>query len=177
MADPKPPLVFRTPSAVVFDPPTAEFMSGPWHVTHSTLPMWKKNRNVVITYTPLSGPTGGLDDLVQYNPLGSEKQKTVKGVDTPDPVIPCAYDWRGKGLLKIASSHWEVLGYGGDEGGWMVTYFQKTLFTPAGIDVYAKVKGGFSEALLENIRREMKNHGDADFKKLADSIFKIRHDR
>ena len=65
----------------------------------------------------------------------------MRGVDTPHPSHPAAYGWRGKGWLKIASSQWEVLGSGEEEGGWAVTFFQKTLFTPIGIDVYARKKG------------------------------------
>lgn len=154
-----------------------QFLQGPWHVTHSTLPMWKSNRNVVITYTPTETPQGGIDDLVQYQPLKSDKNKTVRGVDTPDASTPAAYNWRGKGWLKIASSHWEVLGYGEEEGGWMVTFFQKTLFTPAGIDIYARKKGGLSSGLIQQIRAEMKNIDDSNFQQQADKIFEVNHDK
>lgn len=145
-------------------------------MTHSTLPMWKSNRNVVITYTPLESPPGGIDDLVQYQPLKSDKQKTVNGIDKPDPNVESAYNWRGKGWLKIASSHWEVLGYGDEDDGWVVTFFEKTLFTPAGIDIYARRKGGLSEELIQRIRAEMKDIADPEFQKQADQIFDIKHD-
>ncbi len=96
--------------------------------------MWKSNKNVVITYTPVAAHTGGIDDLVTYNSNNNpSKQKTVKGFDAPDAYVPAKYQWRGKGWLRIASSQWEVLGYGEEEGGWCVTFFQKTLFTPAGV--------------------------------------------
>lgn len=138
--------------------------------------MWRKNKNVVITYTLLESPPGAIDDLVQYNPLNSDKQKTVEGVDTPDPNIDAAYNWRGKGWLKIASSHWEVLGHGDEDEGWMVTFFEKTLFTPAGIDIYARRKGGLSEDLIQRIRAEMKKINDLGFQKQADEIFEIKHE-
>ena len=138
--------------------------------------MWKKNKNVVITYTPLEKPPGSIDDLVQYNPIDSDKQKTVEGVDTLDPNVEAAYNWRGKGWLKIASSHWEVLGYGEEDGGWVVTFFEKTLFTPAGIDIYSRRKGGLSEALIQGIRAEMKKINDPGFQKQADEIFEIKHE-
>ncbi|KAK5949161.1 hypothetical protein OHC33_009902 [Knufia fluminis] len=175
------PLTFRPPSsssatASSFAKPSTEFIKGPWHVTHSTLPMWKKNKNVVITYTPLESPPGGIDDLVQYNPIDSDKQKTVEGIDKPDPSVEAAYNWRGKGWLKVASSHWEVLGYGEHDGGWMVTFFEKTLFTPAGIDIYARRKGDLSENLIEQIRAEMKKVNDPDFQQQADQIFEIKHE-
>ena len=116
-----------------------------------------------------------LDDLVEYQPLNSDKHKSVEGVDTPDANTPGAYSWRGRGWLKIASSHWQVLGYGEEDGGWAVTYFQKTLFTPAGIDVYARRRGALSEELLERIKGEMKRIEDSGVQKLAESIFEIKH--
>lgn len=149
---------------------------GAWHVTHSTLPMWKKNRNVVITYKALDAPAGAIDDLVEYQPLGSDKKKRVEGIDKPDANVEAAYNWRGRGLLKIASSHWEVLGYGEEDGGWVVTFFEKTLFTPAGVDIYARRNGGLSEELIQRIRAEMKNVEDSAFQRHADKIFTVKHD-
>lgn len=138
--------------------------------------MWKTNRNVTITYKSLENNAEVLDDLVEYQPLNSSKRKRVEGVDTPDASTVAAYSWRGRGFLKIASSHWQVLGYGDDEGGWAVTYFAKTLFTPAGVDVYARRKGGLSDELLARITDEMKAVDHKDVKRLAGLVFPIRHD-
>jgi hypothetical protein len=176
------PLTFRPSSTSSakpvspFTPPTAEFFKGNWNVIHSTLPMWKKSRNVVISYSPLEGSPGAWDNLVTYQPLDSDKLKTVRGVEHPDPIVPAAWKWRGKGWLMIASSNWEVLGYGEDEGGWAVIFFQKTLFTPAGIDILAKRKQGPSDDLLQRIRGEIKKVDDSAFNEQADKIFKVRHD-
>lgn len=138
--------------------------------------MWKTNRNVTITYKSLPNNAEVLDDLVEYQPLNSNKRKRVEGVDTPDASTVAAYSWRGRGFLKIASSHWQVLGYGEEEGGWAVTYFAKTLFTPAGVDIYARKKEGLSAELLGKIRAEMGAVESVDVKKLAELIFEIRHD-
>ena len=143
--------------------------------------MWQSNQNVIITYTILDKDTTEdapkIDDLVTYSPLNNPaKLKSVRGIDTPDPTVPAAYNWRGKGWLMIASSHWEVLGWGEEDGGWMVTFFAKTLFTPAGIDVYARRKGGLSEALLKRITTEVGSLGDATFQELAGKVFEIKHD-
>lgn len=67
-------------------PPTNDFLAGTWHVTHSTLPMWKDKRNVNITYKTLTADSSGvvkIDDLVKYQGINSEKIKSVNGVDTP----------------------------------------------------------------------------------------------
>ncbi|KAL8732081.1 MAG: hypothetical protein Q9166_003035 [cf. Caloplaca sp. 2 TL-2023] len=173
------------PQPSSFTPPTPAWLSGTWHVTHSTLPMWKSKRNVSITYTPLpsSSPTSlpQLNDLVNYQTLSSPKQKTVEGIDTPSPGAKGGeWDWRGKGMLKIASSHWEVLGWGdlppadgeGDNQ-WAVTYFAKTLFTPAGIDVYSRREDGVGEDVVGKIKEELAGSGDEAVRKLADKIFEV----
>jgi hypothetical protein len=162
-------------------------------VTHSTLPMWKKNRNVRITYTVTSNEPLEIDDKVTYQPLGSDSVKTVRGVDKPfqvpntapsdesgsDPASSMAYNWRGKGWLMIASSKWEILGYGEEEGGepmnaWVVTYFAKTLFTPAGVDIYSRV-GTLKPETVESIRAGLAGLG-GEVAKLAGEMFNIAMD-
>lgn len=170
-------------------PPSLTFLSGTWNVTHSTLPMWKKNRNVRITYTPIESTTPTqIDDLVTYQPLNSTSIKTVKGVDRPFEVpntevngdaggASMAYHWRGKGWLMIASSKWEVLGYGDEEGtgnGWVVTYFAKTLFTPAGVDFYSR-KGNLTPQTVENIKGALLKMG-GEVEKMAEKLFEIGMD-
>lgn len=84
----------------------------------------------------------------------------------------------------IASSQWEVLGYGSDISGtesdaqgegrdWIVTYFSKTLFTPAGIDVYSRNENGISKKCMEEIKAELLKIEDESVKKLAGEIFEI----
>jgi hypothetical protein len=119
-----------------------------------------------------------LDDHVSYQPIGSDKKKSVTGIDTPAGADTNAWDWRGKGWLMIASSHWEVLGYGGDkeEEQWAVTYFAKTLFTPAGIDIYSRRKEGLSEVTLGKIMEALKGVEAEGVKKLVDQIFVVKSD-
>jgi len=189
MAEEAPKITLRPPSHTtqtndgsVLEPPPLDWIKGTWHVTHSTLPMWKSKHNVRITYTPLPSTrpndTPQIDDLVEYENTPGGKTKSVHGVDTPS-VAPngtsaLAYDWRGKGLLKIAGSHWEILGYGEEANGnaWIVTCFAKTLFTPQGIDVYSRKSEGLQEQTMDSIKAAMKEIGDADFKSLAGTIFR-----
>ncbi|KIR67286.1 hypothetical protein I314_02504 [Cryptococcus bacillisporus CA1873] len=138
---------------------------GKWDVVWSTLPMWKDKKDVTITYTPTNRRYETriveFEDLVEYRarsstdgsktytskcqnkePSGRANDIAVRGIDTLSPASNGAtFDWKGKGLLFFVHSHWEVLGYGKDvEQGleWAVTYFSKTLFTPAGIDIYIR---------------------------------------
>lgn len=149
--------------------------------------MWRSKRNVRITYTPISGTSDGgpqrIDDLVTYQSIGSEKVQSVRGVDTAvtgGGVDGWAWHWRGKGWLMIASSRWEVLGYGpGAEGEgekWAVTYFAKTLFTPAGVDIYSRTPQGLSEELLGQIKEALKGIEDEGFQKLIDGLFEVPRD-
>jgi hypothetical protein len=80
-------------------PPTNDFLAGTWHVTHSTLPMWKDKRNVNITYTTLPANSSGvvkIDDLVRYQGIDSEKIQFVKGVDTPSAGMCMMENGQGK---------------------------------------------------------------------------------
>jgi hypothetical protein len=158
-------------------PPTNDFIIGTWHVTHSSLPLWKGKRNVNITYKLLPEDSGvqKIDDLVQYQAVNSDKVKSVHGVDTPTPGNPGAWDWRGKGWLMIASSHWECLGFGHTDDGncWIVTYFAKTLFTPAGIDIYSRNKEGLPKEIVDKILETLKGLGVGDITELATGAFQI----
>ncbi|PYH96718.1 hypothetical protein BO71DRAFT_396844 [Aspergillus ellipticus CBS 707.79] len=161
-------------------PPTNDFLIGTWHVTHSSLPLWQGKRNVNITYETLPVDSSGvikINDIVRYQSIGSEKVKSVHGVDTPTPGDPGAWDWRGKGWLMIASSHWECLGFGhaDDDNQWVVTYFAKTHFTPAGIDIYSRNKEGLPQTTVDAILRALRDFSVPDITALTNNIFQIPH--
>ncbi|KAK5632562.1 hypothetical protein RRF57_008276 [Xylaria bambusicola] len=184
------PISLRTPSKYLADPskasttsdepfvaPSNEWLYGAWTVTHSTLSMWRSARNVRITYTPrqpqpastTSSPTDKNSPTVNDNIVEYEKKngkgsvKSVLGTEKPDPVIPGAWNWRGKGWLVIASSHWEILGWGerplssgkGVER-WAVTWFAPTLFTEEGVDFYSDRKEGLQKETAESIINALK---------------------
>lgn len=153
--------------------------------------MWRKNRNVKITYTriPNTSPAQ-IDDVVTYQPLNSDSVKTVHGVDRPFEVpdqskegaegqdgverANLGYHWRGKGWLMIASSKWEILGYGEEEEGanqWVVTYFAKTLFTPEGLDIYSR-SGPLKDSTIAEIKKGLKGLG-GQVAKLAEELFVV----
>ena len=185
------PISLRTPavyhpasaSKQHFDPPTVDWLVGRWHVTHSSLPLWKDKRNVTLDYAALPAGAAGvvkIDDTTSYMKLGSDKVKTTHGIDTPSDGKQGTYDWRGTGWLRIASSHWEVLGYGdvpGDGGHqWVVTYFAKTLFTPAGIDIYSRQAGGLPEAVVAAIKNALKGLEAPELRKLVENMFEVKND-
>lgn len=113
-----PPITLRSPaeynpklsSSTQFVHPSNEWMEGTWSVTHSTPPMWRKARNVRITYKILPKATDDLpdtlDDEVTSEPAAwslMPQRKSIKGIDTSDG--KGGWDWRGKWMLRVASSH------------------------------------------------------------------------
>ncbi|EME45566.1 hypothetical protein DOTSEDRAFT_150688 [Dothistroma septosporum NZE10] len=189
------PIVIRPPTsssaeaAPDFELPRVQWLEETWHVTHSTLPMWRSKRNVRIQYTllPPSSPaipqdsTDRLDDLVSYQSETGNRVSTVKGIDKVAGTGDSRgeWDWRGKGWLKIAASHWEVIGWGQEERNgnkWVVTMFAKTMFTPAGLDVYSKSRGGLSAKTLDDIKTALSQVDDEGVQKMAVELFEIKSD-
>ncbi|KAI0970827.1 hypothetical protein F4678DRAFT_104741 [Xylaria arbuscula] len=164
-----------TTSNEPFVSPSNEWLYGTWTVTHSTLSMWGSAQNVRITYTPQerasatsppadsNAPTVN-DNIVEYEKSnGKGGVKSVLGTEKPDPKVPAAWNWRGKGWLVIASSHWEILGWGeqplssgqGVER-WAVTWFAPTLFTEEGIDLYSDRREGLQKETADRIIETLK---------------------
>ncbi|PQE20716.1 glycosyl hydrolase family 43 protein [Rutstroemia sp. NJR-2017a WRK4] len=97
--------------------------------------------------------------------------KSIHGIDTPDG--DGAWNWRGKGWLKVASSHWEVLGWGERDIGeeekerWVVTWFAPSMFTPQGLDIYSSRKEGLSEGTYKEVRRALEEMEAKDLGELV----------
>ena len=166
-----------------FTPPAPEWLSaGTWYITHSTLPLWSSKRNVTVTYKHLSPASNGvprLDDMVTYQTLTSNKVKTVHGIDTASGLKNTGeWNWKGKGMLSLVSSHWAILSYGGVEGGeqWAVTYFMKTMFTPAGIDIYSRSRDGLSAETVKHIKEALSEVQDRNIRELAGVMFEVLQD-
>ena len=104
-------------------------------------------------------------------------------MDTPSGTDTRAWDWRGKGWLKVVSSHWEIVdwcqGKGGegegDEGEeeWAVIWFEKTIFTPEGIDIFARGKKGLREETVREIKERL---GGGMHKTMSEGLFEVRRD-
>ncbi|KAF3909661.1 hypothetical protein AA313_de0207744 [Arthrobotrys entomopaga] len=159
--------------------------------------MWKSAKNITITYTPIPS-TNDMDDMIHYNPRSSPSPaesstaqppvvKSIHGVDYPLTANPTdlSYKWRGKGWLMIASSRWQVVGYGGRdvrevdgvlEGvQWVLTFFEKSLFTPAGVDIMTVEKGGVDEETRRVIDDGLKGCGGI-LEELQAQMFEIPRD-
>lgn len=178
------------PSSVssTMKPPAYDWLSGTWNVCYSSLPLWKGKQNVRISYSACttmpqdSSRMPDLDDHVESQKIGKEKFSSIHGISRPVEVNGIehglAYRWRGKGLLKLITSDWEILGYGTDKEAqesneWVVTFFSKTAFTPAGIDIYTRAKAKLSETTLNSIKSALAELCDDEFKSLVNTMFEI----
>lgn len=163
-------------------PPSLDQLLGQWHITLTSSPAWHGKRNVVLTYTLLSSATPThplLDDLITYQGFSSAKQQSVHGTDTPSSANPFAWTWRGNGWLKIAASHWEILGHGAlpDDGGqWLVVHAQKSIFTPAVLNVYTRAKEGLPEDVRAGIEDALRELGIEDLRTLVGSMYSVPQD-
>jgi len=106
-------------------------VTGRWYIVRTSLPLWRRWQNPSVTYNPL--PDGRILDVV-FGTSGGQKPRLVLGVDRVQP--DGSYRWRGlTPLTRLTSSRWRVVHA---EQDWALTHFEKTLFTPEGIDVYAR---------------------------------------
>ena len=179
----RPPTACNLPSTT-FIPPTVDQLTGTWHVVYSTLPLWKNKRNVNITYKPLAPITSSkqevlqrIDDIVAYQTLTSDTIKTIHGIDTTSGEGTGNWDWRGTGWLKIVSSHWEILGVGehlGDD--WAIIFFASTLFTPSGVDILSKSRGGVPKGTVVAVKEALLKIEDPVLQKLAGDLFEVERD-
>lgn len=111
-----------------------ELASGTWHIVMSDLPLWRA-RSGTVSYAPLPG--GELADVVSWRK--GERMGRVVGIDRPISEDGWQWEWRGvEPLTLLTRSRWRFLA-GNLRQGWAVTAFEKTLFTPAGFDIYARI--------------------------------------
>ena len=59
----------------------------------------------------------------------------------------------------------------------MVSYFMKTLFTPAGIDILARSKEGLSGETVSHIKQALREVADRDVRELAGVLFEVTQEQ
>ncbi|MBD2702196.1 hypothetical protein IC229_16205 [Spirosoma sp. BT702] len=128
---------------------------GTWFICSTNFPMWLKGDklNPTFTYsrTDEKADTNVLLDEVKY--LKNGKTKTLTGYDYQDTSDSAAFVWRGKGLLSLLRSRWNVA-LVDPNGQWAVIWFSKTLFTPEGVDIISRTSR-LSPATLKQIKAQM----------------------
>lgn len=80
--------------------------------------------------------------------------------------------------MKVVSSHWEILGYGesAEEGTeWCVIWFDKTIFSPMGVDILCKGKS-LEKGVVDGITTALAGLEHEGIKALAAGLFAVPHD-
>lgn len=124
-------------------------IQGRWYIVLSNFPMWLKGDKTSpsLNYTvETKGVVIGLRDEVISQKRG--KQQSIVGFDTPLDSANTRFLWRGKGLLSLLTSRWEIVHLAA-HGEWAIIHFEKTLFTPEGYDVIARRKQLSPEMLVD----------------------------
>lgn len=129
-------------------------LAGNWFIVGSNFPMWLKGNRTDPSFQYTVSEYKGLPvllDKVRF--IKDSEVKIIEGIDQPDPKHPGRFTWRGKGLLSLLKSRWEVRLI--DENNqWAVIWFSKTLFTPEGVDIIFREMHA-DDAVLEEIKSKM----------------------
>lgn len=133
---------FRDTNVTVTDMPAifttdalSQFLPGSWTIRATNFPFWLNGDRVngVLNYELKSVSPLVFGDLVTYNkPDGTEKR--IAGMDK---YTGESFVWRGNGMLKLLASHWAVTG-ASDDLNVLAIQYQKSLVTPAGIDIIVR---------------------------------------
>lgn len=112
-------------------------LPGEWRVLASTFPMWLSGRriNPTFSYGLLPEPGLRLSDEVAYRTRSGARRR-ITGVDRFDPSTGW-FTWRGRGVLGLLSSRWRVE-HLTDDRDLIVLSFDRSLVTPAGLDVIGR---------------------------------------
>ncbi|KAI9705087.1 MAG: hypothetical protein M1836_006870 [Candelina mexicana] len=192
----------KTPQITRGSPASPADLLGQWYIWQSTSSHWGDKRNVTLTYSALPSTSNNttttqpqLDDQITYQSRDSRKLQTIRGTDTRSTTDPAIWTWRGKGLLRFVTNQWEILGYGGmgsgeegmasgekeeeadEEGvGWFVVFAEKSIFTPAVVNLCTRGKAGLGAEELEELKLFLKGYGKEELGRLADELQGVLHE-
>ncbi|MGW5866263.1 hypothetical protein ACWFRJ_29220 [Streptomyces sp. NPDC055239] len=113
---------------------TPQRLAGTWHIVCSTFPMWLSGRRTgpTFTYTPLPDGRRMRDEVAYRTRRGVRR---ILGTDTH--LDTTTYRWRGRGPLALLTSTWQVPEHSPTDT-WAVITFNRSLVTPAGVDVVVR---------------------------------------
>jgi len=177
------PSITRLPlnDSPVYEPPSSSELLGEWFIVLTSLPYWLNKRNIKITYSEIpSGDTNtkSIQDDVTYQTSTSGKIKAIRGINTPSQSgQPGAWNWRGCGLIKVVSNHWEVLAHeplqGRDRAEWIVIHTGKSLFAPAAVHVYSRTQKALAKDVRDDLTKALAEH--QDLKETLETMVDVQH--
>lgn len=114
-------------------------LEGKWYIQATNFPMWLKGdkQNPSFNYTVIESSKGVKRLLDEVKFVKKGKEKAIVGFDTPLNASNTKFKWRGKGILGVLKSKWEIL-YWDKAEEWAIIGFEKTLFTPKGYDIISR---------------------------------------
>ena len=120
-------------------------IEGLWYVNLSNFAMWLKGDklNPRFNYTIVNEET--LLDEVSFEKNGKTKQ--IIGYDTRDKKDQSTIIWKGKGILSLFKSNWQIIHYNSNYQIVLLS-FEKIAFTRAGYDVISRSKKLSAAALV-----------------------------
>jgi hypothetical protein len=124
----------------------ATILPGTWNVRATNFPMWlnRERKSPAFTYTLLTESPLTLRDDVSY----FTRENVEKHILGTDKLAGAGFVWRGKGRLRLFSSRWKVIG-ANDDASVLAIRFDKTIGTPAGIDIL--VRDGVEQPELRSL--------------------------
>lgn len=135
-----------------------EAWAGRWYIVQTSLPFWQQRSHPCVNYTLENhqGQPRLLDEVSYLNASGQPRR--VLGYDYLVQHPAGQFLWLAKPwYLFFLRSRWGVLAHDPDCSEWAVTCFSKTLFTPAGLDIYSRSPQLNPEALLQ-IDAQLESH-------------------
>ena len=113
----------------------SQFLPGTWTIRATNFPFWLSGERADgrLNYE-LSGtdPLIFADTVTYAKPDGAVKK--IVGIDR---WTGHGFVWHGKGILSLLSSRWTVTG-GSDDLNILAIHYDKSLVTPAGIDIIVR---------------------------------------
>ncbi|OCK87021.1 uncharacterized protein K441DRAFT_671445 [Cenococcum geophilum 1.58] len=170
---------FRNPSILTASPSSGDTTLDPkqinylgdWFLIRTSNSFWKDKSDVRMHYTA----TG--EDHFAYKPARSTVEKSMEGRNTPAPNSPATYSWAGKGLLRLFTVRWEILGFeeGTEKVGWLLTFQHKTMFTAPAVNIACRTKDGPNGGIVKAIEQWLRALGDEGLTKAVEDIYMIEH--
>ncbi len=131
-------------------PVDAKRLDGKWFIVASDQPTWTSGEKTspALHYKVTSASDGALEmeDRVTFEEAGAINE--YRGRDTQEAGKPGSFNWRGSGALSLVSTRWHLMHMSPD-GAWAVTFYEKTMATPAGVAIISRTPTLSATALAE----------------------------
>lgn len=113
-------------------------VEGRWYLNFSGSPLWQKDEYTIITFNYSlihKGEELVLEDKVEYMKNG--KMRFRLGYDYSIEEFQRTFKWKGVGINRYFRNRFEISIL---EDNYMVLFYEKTILSPASIDIVSKYK-------------------------------------